>query len=178
MLGTSFIILAYEGISSYLHNKRQKALQKAFMAMENKVNLQCNNIFHLDDSMEMYSIYNSDTLKNLVNTVHNMHNRTTWNKKLFTGKVNHWYLSRDQIDHYAINSLLSLTTTGEKYVKMYKRFISHLQVYVKAIRILLKVYLPISLFPPSKLQEILGKVKKAIQTTNPDYNIVIKRLHL
>ena len=38
-------------------------------------------------------------------------------------------------------------------------------------------YLLISLLPPSKLQEILGKVRKAIQTTNPDYDIVIKRLH-
>ena len=39
-LVTNFINLAYEGISSYLHNKRQKALHKAFMAMENKVNLE------------------------------------------------------------------------------------------------------------------------------------------
>ena len=42
----------------------------------------------------------------------------------------------------------------------------------------MKGYLPISLLPPSKLQEILGKVKKAIQITNQDYEIVIKRLHL
>ena len=39
-------------------------------------------------------------------------------------------------------------------------------------------YLPISLLPPSKVQEISGKIKKAIQITNPDYNIIIKRLHL
>ena len=32
--------------------------------------------------------------------------------------------------------------------------------------------------PSSKLQEILGEVKKAIQITNPDYDIIIKRLHL
>ena len=51
-------------------------------------------------------------------------------------------------------------------------------MYAKAIRVLLKGYLPISLLQPSKLQEILGEVKKAIQITNPDYNIVIKRLHL
>ena len=36
---TNFIGFTYEGISSYLHNKRQKALHKAFVAMENKVNL-------------------------------------------------------------------------------------------------------------------------------------------
>ena len=61
---------------------------------------------------------------------------------------------------------------------MYERFLTQLQMYAKAIRILLKDYLPISLLPTSKLQEILGEVKKAIQTTNPDYDIVIKRLHL
>ena len=37
---TGFIGLTYEGISSYLHNKRQNALHKASIAMENKVNLQ------------------------------------------------------------------------------------------------------------------------------------------
>ena len=39
-LVTSFIGLAYEGISSYLHNRREIALHKAFMAMENKVYLE------------------------------------------------------------------------------------------------------------------------------------------
>ena len=30
--------------------------------------------------MVMYNIYNSDTLENLINTVHKMHNQTTWNE--------------------------------------------------------------------------------------------------
>ena len=38
--------------------------------------------------------------------------------------------------------------------------------------------MPISCFPPSKFKDILGEVKKAIQISNPDYDIVIKRLHL
>ena len=50
--------LAYEGISSYLHNKRQKALHKAFIAMENKINLQHNKIIHLETSIVLYGIYN------------------------------------------------------------------------------------------------------------------------
>ena len=53
-----------------------------------------------------------------------------------------------------------------------------LHMYAKVIRILAKGYLPISLIPPSKLQEILNTVKEDIQKTNPDYDIVIKRLHL
>ena len=49
---------------------------------------------------------------------------------------------------------------------------------MSTIRVLSKGYLPISLLPPSKLQEILTKVKKITQITDPDYDIVIKRLHL
>ena len=40
LLVTGFIRLAYKGISSYLDNKRQTALKKAFIAMENQVNLE------------------------------------------------------------------------------------------------------------------------------------------
>ena len=33
-----------------------------------------------------------------------------------------WYLTKDGINHYAINSLLYLRLLREKYVKMYKEF--------------------------------------------------------
>ena len=52
------------------------------------------------------------------------------------------------------------------------------QMYARAIRILLKVYLPISFLLPSKLNKILQEVKVALQTTNRDYDLVIKRLYL
>ena len=77
--------------------------------------------------MVMYGIYNSDTLKKLINTVHKIHIKTTWNKKLFAGKLDnwyHWYLSKDGVGQYAINSLLNITTMRERYVKMYEKFIS------------------------------------------------------
>ena len=82
------------------------------------------------------------------------------------------------INHYAINSLLFLTTTKEKYVNRYERFINQLREYFQVIRILSKGYLPISLLPPSKLDTILGNVKETLQITNRDYYLVIKRLYL
>ena len=138
-LETSFISLAYEGISSYLHNKRQKALCKAFMAMNNKINIEWNTIFYLEISMVMYGIYNSDTLEKLINTVHKMHNTITWNEKIFASKPNHWYqwyLPKDGVAHYAINSLLYFITLKEKYIKTYEKFISHFWMYAKVIRVL------------------------------------------
>ena len=66
----------------------------------------------------------------------------------------------------------------DKYIALYRELITQLHVYTSAIRILAKGYLPISLITPSKLREILNEVKTAIQTTNPDYDFVIERLHL
>ena len=49
--------------------------------------------------------------------------------------------------------------------------------YATAIRILAKGYLPISLITPQKFKEILKEVRNRVRKTNPDYNLVIKRLH-
>ena len=70
------------------------------MAMKEQLNLEQNKIFHLEDSMVMSGIYNSDTLEKLINTVHKMNNTTMWDKKLFVGKVSNWYqwyLSKDGV---------------------------------------------------------------------------------
>ena len=59
---------------------------------------------------------------------------------------------------------------------MYKEFITQLCIHTKAIRILAKGYLPISLITPMKLKEILEAVKTTTQKTKPDYDLVIKKL--
>ena len=71
-----------------------------------------------------------------------------------------------------------LRTIKNKYIQMYKEFISQLHIYAKAIRILAKGYLPILLITLLKFKEILDAVKTTIQRTNPDYDLVIKSLHL
>ena len=85
-LVSSFIGLAYDGISSFLHHKRNKALHMAVKAMDNKVNIQCNKLMQLDKSMLMYGIYNVETLEKLINAVHNIHNTTLSHERLFTGQ--------------------------------------------------------------------------------------------
>ena len=56
--------------------------------------------------------------------------------------------------------------------------ITQLHIYASSIRILAKEELPISLIMISRLKEILSEVKLAIRKTNPDYDLVIDRLHL
>ena len=74
----------------------------------------------------MYGIYNSDTLRKLINTEHKMHNTIEWNERLFAGKLNNWYqwyLFKDGVGHYALNYLLYITMMREKYVRMYHLYL-------------------------------------------------------
>ena len=180
-VASSVIGLAYKGISSFLHHKRHKALHKAVAVVDKKTNIQCHRVHHLEDTRIMYGVYNSDTLTDLIDTVHRMQNLTTWNEKTFAGKLHDWMelCSQDEvICNYAINSVLFVTTVREKYVKMYEQFIKELKLYSRVIRILSKGYLLISLLPPSKLEKILKEVRIAIAKYNKDYDLVLTRLYL
>ena len=66
----------------------------------------------------------------------------------------------------------------DKHITLYKKLKTQLHLYTTSIRILAKGYLSTSLITPSKLKEILNEIKIAIRKTNPDYDLVIDRLHL
>ena len=105
-------------------------------------------------------------------------------KNLFAGQIAAAYEIYSQmhnahgIQHYAISSLLYLCTIKDKSIAIYNEFFSQLQIYAKAVRILVKGYLSISLIMPLKLRQIISSVKEMLIKTNPDYDIVIKKLHL
>ena len=103
-------------------------------------------------------------------------------KKLFAGEHNPslfrmLYADALGIQQYAINSLLFLRIIQDKYISLYRELITQLCIYVSAIRILAKGYLPNTLLTPKRLQGILSEVKRSLHITNPDYTLVLDRLH-
>ena len=137
----------------------------------------------LDDTMLMYGIYNAETLEELMKTVHEIHNATSFHEKLFAGEHDHLLfriLDTDALgmQQYATNSLLFLRIIQDKYIALYRELITQLHTYISAIRVLAKGYLPNTLITPKKLQEILSQVKNSLIITNPDYTLVLDRLHL
>ena len=82
-IATKVVHLAFEGISSFLHHKWHKALQKAVNILNSRTGIDHNRVYNLEDTMIMYGKYNSDTLMELINTVHQMQNVTTWKEKIF-----------------------------------------------------------------------------------------------
>ena len=151
--------------------------------MINQVNIQHNKLMKLDNTMHMYGVYNAEKLEILINTVHEIHNVTSSHEKLFAGEHNPslfrmLYMDALGIQQYAINSLLFLRIIQDKYTSLYRELITQLCIYVSAIRILAKGYLPNTLLTPKRLQRILSEVKRSLHITNPDYTLVLDRLHL
>ena len=52
-IASRLIGLEYEGISSFLHHKMHNALKKAVHAIDKKTDIQCNKIYHLENTMIM-----------------------------------------------------------------------------------------------------------------------------
>ena len=180
---SSFLGLAYKGISNFLQHKRNNALHKDVNAMSDKANIQHNKLMKLDDTMPMYGIYYAETLEKLIKTVCKIHNTTSLHEKLFAGEHNHsifrkLYTHSLGLQHYSTNSLLYLRIVQDKYISLYRELITQLCTHISAITMLAKGYLPNTLIKPDKLQEILTEVKNSLHTTNPDYTIVLDRLHL
>ena len=73
--------------------------------------------------MIMYGKYNSDTLIDLIKTVHQMQNVTAWKEKIFESEMNKWLKNKLAHIHnefdYSIDVMLFLTTIKEKYIRMY-----------------------------------------------------------
>ena len=152
-LVSSFMGLAYEGISSFLHHRQNKALHKAVKAMDSKITIQCNKSIQLENSMLMYGIYNAETLEKLTDMVPQIYNTTSSHERLFARQqssltLRSHYANALGLQHYSINSLLYLRTVQDKCISLFKELISQLCIYTRAIMVLAKGYLPISLITP------------------------------
>ena len=114
MIISGFIGLAFEGISSFLHHKRHKALHKAVKPISTSMDTQRKRLMHLENTLVVYSIYNAETLENLVKIVYALHSRQTLYEGLFVGQTSVAYEAYSQmhsacgIQHYAVNSMLYL----------------------------------------------------------------------
>ena len=111
---SGFLGLAFEGISSFLHHKRHRALQKAVKMMSIMMDAQRNKLMHLENLLIMYRVYNAETLSKLVKIAHVLHSQQMLVEQLFAGQQVEAYkiYSKMQdthgVQHYAINSLLYL----------------------------------------------------------------------
>ena len=115
--------------------------------MDSKANVEHNKLMQLENSMQMYGVYNAETLVKLITTVHNIQNTTSLHERLFAGQHNPsifqtLYAHTLGLHHYSINSFLYLSTIQDKHIALYRELITQLHIYASAIIVLAKGCLP------------------------------------
>ena len=148
--------------------------------MRRQQNFQVNSLEYLGEAMTLYGTYSADSIEEIVDPIKHIHNLTKY-EKMLAGKQPYWYkenIMERRITHMIPSSLLYLRELQMKYVNVYKDLIKKINIYIGAICILSTGYLPISLIPPSQLNDMITYVKKLVTKTDPEYYLVIKRLHL
>ena len=75
MLVSSFIGLAYEGVSSFLHHKQNKVLHKAVRTMNSKTTIQHNKLMQLEKINNMVWHWKSSLTLCIIYTTQHLHMR-------------------------------------------------------------------------------------------------------
>ena len=148
---SGFIGLAFEGIFSFLHHKRHKALHKAVKVMSISIDAQRNKLMHLENTLVMYGIYNAETYEKLVKMVQVIHIRQTLIEDLFSSQSVAAYGVYLQMHgscgmhHYVINSMLYLHTIKNKYIKIITNLSHNYEYMLRQLEYWLKVICPFCL---------------------------------
>ena len=130
-----FLGLAFEGISSFLHQKRHKALQRAVKLMSITTYAQRNKLMHLENLLIMYGVYDVETLSELVQMARVLHSWQMLVEQIFTGQQVWAYeiytkmQDAHGVQYYITNSLLYLQTIKENYIVVYNGFLTQLRIY-------------------------------------------------
>ena len=97
--------------------------------MGSKTTIKHNKLIQLENSMLMYGTSNVETLAKVTTTVHCIHNTSSSHDKLFAWQqisltLKSLYENALGSQYCSINSLLYLRTVQDRYVSLYKEFIT------------------------------------------------------
>ena len=143
---------------------------------------QTNSIKQLEDDFLLYGKYDLDSLEKIIHTVNHLGARVHQMEKLLLVK-DHTVATQQFLHSNHIGRLLFarklniyLTSVQETQLRLYDELERVLREFLSTIGILIKGYLPASLFPPTVLCRITSNALQMVQKTNPDYVLTIKHV--
>ena len=178
----SLATIAVESIGSFLQKKHNTALSKGLIAIKSDQFLAWNSIKQIENDFLLYGKYNLDSLEKIIHTINHLGDRVHQMEKLLLGK-DHTVATQQFLHSSYIGRLLFahklniyLTSIQETQLRLYDELERVLRVFLSAVGILSKGYLPASLFPPTVLHRITSNALQMVQKKNPDYVLTIKHI--
>ena len=168
---TGLITLAVESLGSYLHNKQDKRINNAVLAMREDNTAVQNTLQQFSNDFLMYGRYNVETLEKVIQTVNSLHHRQTQLEEVFaktqSGRVD------EVIDAISFNFDLHLymKLVEEEHVNQYQLLEKASHDLLKGIETLGQGKLPRELVSDTRLRTMLKEVRSMIRKQFPDYEL-------
>ena len=155
---TGLITLVIESLSSYLHNKQEKRINDAVVAMREDNTAVQNVLQQYSNDFLMYGHYNVETLEKVIQMVNSLHTRQTQLEEVFaktqSGRID------EVIDAISFNFDLHLymKLVEEEHVNQYTLLEKVSHDLLKGIATLGQGKLPCELVSDTRLQSMLKEV--------------------
>lgn len=171
-------VIIWEQIASHLKRKRERAIINAMTAMTNRNQAMHNKLQQFHKEFTMYGQYNVDSLEKVWTTIRGM-------KDAYANMAYHIHdysvaeifrMGNRQL-MYAFQLSEYIQAMEEKHGAMYRELITSLEEMLKGIATLSRGYLPVELFPPSRLTEMVNSVKLVLAKDFPDFQVALDQLH-
>ena len=168
---TGLITLAVESLGSYLHNKQEKWINDAVLAMREDNTAVQNMLQQYSNDFLMYGLYNVETLEKVIQTVNSFHHRQTQLEEVFaktqSGRID------EVIDAISFNFDLHLymKLVEEEHVNQYQLLEKASHDLLKGIETLGQGKLPRELVSDTRLRTMLKEVRSMIRKQFPDYEL-------
>ena len=179
---TGLITLAVEGVSTYIQGRQQRKMEAAVRRLRHD-QLASNKLFSsLSEDFLMYGKYNTKSISAILETIKGFRNRTTVLEKMFKGNEGPWkeyFQGSDSIKATTFSLQLSMfhaqmTEEHDANLRLLREAGKSLE---KAIGKLIQGYLPIEIFTPTRLRDILDMVAKRIGDDHPGYQLALPQLN-
>ena len=174
--------IAVESLSTFLQQKRNKAMAQGLNAIRNDQSLAWNSLKQLKNDFLLYGKFNVVKLQDKVRTVNGIRNRTLSLEKLLTGQdlrtLQHAHMVPDLPGiegrlSFMHKMNLYVHSVLERQIRLYELMLCHLKDLLDCIGILSTGKLPPMLFPPTVLENITSNTIDMVCHTHPKYDLAV-----
>ena len=183
-IGTSLVTIAAEALSSHLQRKRVAAINKGLQGLKAQREADRRN-FHnmvkqLQDDFVMIGEYNVNSTSEIITTMNKMALRQTTLEKCVTGQLTKFqetfYKSQFGAMMFGFELQLYLQMIAERQTNIYTPLLKELDALIKAISVLSKGRLPVEIYNPDRLDQILKEVKAMLQKDHENFKLALPHL--
>ena len=177
---SGLVTIGVEALSTHLQRKRNEAMEKAMDALREEHSLDRNQLKQYKEDLIMYGKYSVDSVRHTLETLNDMHNRTSLLERVLLGKesavINRFLGNAEGPALFGFDLQLYLAHVREEHTSIYEELIGNLHKLLKGIEKLSKGYLPAELFPPSELNKFTESVERMVKQEHSEYKLTLEHL--